>query len=75
MSGNPYGHAVTVVDVAENEKGERIFLIAQSYMPAQEIHVLVNENNSAVSPWYYFKDEIQLETPEWTFDWTDLRQF
>ena len=75
MSGKPYGHAVTVVDAAENEAGDQIFMIAQSYMPAQEIHVLVNENDASVSPWYFFKQGNRLETPEWTFDWSDLRKF
>ena len=34
-----------------------------------------NENNSSISPWYQFKSGKQLETPEWTFDWSDLRKF
>ena len=44
---NTYGHAVMVVDMAQNAKGEKIFLIAQSYMPAQEIHVLKNPENES----------------------------
>jgi hypothetical protein len=40
--GARYGHAVLVLDVAQNEQGERRFLIAQSYMPAQSVHVLLN---------------------------------
>ena len=32
----PWGHAALVLDVAEDETGRRVFLLAQSYMPAQE---------------------------------------
>jgi hypothetical protein len=36
------GHAAIVIDVAKNNKGKKIYLLAQSYMPAQDIHVLNN---------------------------------
>jgi hypothetical protein len=40
QGGHP-GHGVMVVDVAIDPKtGKKIYLLAQSYMPAQEIHVL-----------------------------------
>lgn len=72
----PYGHAVTVMDMACNPKtGDTIFLLAQSYMPAQNIHILKNPEHSGLSPWYskHFKGD--LETPEWTFTADDLKQF
>lgn len=71
---NPYGHAVMVMDVAKNKKGERIFILAQSYMPAQEIHVLKNPNSSTLNPWYEAK-EGEIETPEWTFGSGDLKSW
>jgi len=74
QQGNPYGHAVIVVDVAQNAAGEKIFMIAQSYMPAQETQVLVNKQNTKLSPWYVAKKGT-LNTPEWTFESTDLRRF
>ncbi|MBA3971166.1 MAG: DUF4846 domain-containing protein [Bacteroidetes bacterium] len=62
------GHAVLVIDVCVNEKtGEKLFLIQQSYMPAQDIHILKNLNNAAISPWYSVNFEGELETPEWSF--------
>jgi hypothetical protein len=72
--GHP-GHAVIVLDVAENPKsGERRFLLAQSYMPAQEIHVL--RNPAGESPWYAVPGTgEQLDTPEWTFEREQLRRF
>jgi len=74
QSGNPYGHAVTVVDVAADQQGKRIFLLAQSYMPAQETHILINPNDADLSPWFVAK-EGALVTPEWRFDAGDLRRF
>jgi hypothetical protein len=75
-SRQPYGHAVIVMDVAENKQsGERIFLIAQSYMPAQDVHILVNPQNALLSPWYSVRFDEKLYTPEWTFEKKHLKKF
>lgn len=75
QTGNPYGHAVIVIDMAENpDSGEKVYMLAQSYMPAQDIHVLVNRNNARISPWYILEDTT-IETPEWTFYPGDLKRF
>ena len=44
------GHAVIVMDMATNSAGKKIYLLAQSYMPAQDIHVLVNPSDEHSSP-------------------------
>ena len=72
VGGSP-GHAVIVVDVAENESGEKIFILAQSYMPAQDIHVLINASDNANSPWYNYPLGETLQTPEWTFNKINLK--
>jgi len=70
------GHAVLIVDMCENKKtGEKLFLIQQSYMPAQEIHVLKNFNNDNLSPWYSINYGDELKTPEWTFSEASLMRF
>lgn len=70
------GHAVMVVDMAENKKnGKKVFLLAQSFMPAQDIHVLKNPNDAGLSPWYDLDFGRTLQTPEWRFNDTDLRYF
>lgn len=48
--GSP-GHAVIVVDLLELEDsyGGKRFMLAQSYMPAQEIEILKNKDGS---PWF-----------------------
>lgn len=77
IQGGSPGHAVLVVDVAEHKStDDKIFLLAQSYMPAQDIHVLKNKSNKMISPWYAVNEiEEKLHTPEWTFKRSDLRSF
>ena len=75
QKGRPYGHAITVMDMAINEKGEKIFMLSQSYMPAQDIHILNNPSNKNISPWYKINSTAQVYTPEWTFNWNDLKRF
>jgi len=75
QTGNPYGHAVMVVDMVEEKStGKKKYLLAQSYMPAQEIQILLNPNNAEASPWYELQNET-IRTPEWTFSPGDLRRF
>lgn len=75
IQGGSPGHAVIVVDVAINlESGDKVFLLAQSYMPAQSIHILKNPNDEKLSPWFSINGKT-LVTPEWTFDISDLMRF
>lgn len=68
IKGGFPGHAVIVMDVAEHrENEERVFLLAQSYMPAQDIHILRNPNDEGLSPWYSLEGARSLVTPEWEF--------
>ena len=67
------GHAVIVLDVAVAPDGQRAFLLGQSYMPAQEIHVLKNPRDPAMSPWYVAPFSGSLVTPEWVFEAGELR--
>jgi Domain of unknown function (4846) len=76
IKGGFPGHAVIVVDVAIHKQSKKkIFLLAQSYMPAQEIQILKNNNNTALSPWYSVDFEGDLETPEWTFSKAEFKKF
>jgi len=76
IHGGSPGHAVIVVDMAFNPKtGKKMFMLAQSYMPAQEIQILKNSNNANLSPWYPLDFGQTLETPEWDFTSADLKRF
>lgn len=75
VQGGFPGHAVTVMAVAKNIKGEIIFLLSQGYMPAQDIHILKNPVNSQLSPWYSLEDIYPLYTPEWQFEEGSLKRW
>ncbi|UPZ36016.1 DUF4846 domain-containing protein [Sphingobacterium sp. PCS056] len=67
QKGNPIGHAIVVVDMVVNPKtGQKLVLMAQSYMPAQELQIINNPINKSISPWYALSDEV-IRTPEWKF--------
>ena len=74
IQGGFPGHAVLVVDVAEDAAGRRAVLLAQSYMPAQDIHVLRNPG-APQSPWYVIDGDGPLATPEWRFPPGSLGRF
>lgn len=76
IKGGFPGHAVLVVDMAENAAtGEKRFLLAQSYMPAQDIHILKNPAAADGNPWYAAPITWPLATPEWTFDKGSLKRW
>lgn len=76
IQGGFPGHAIIVVDMAvHSQTGKKLFLVAQSYMPAQDMHILNNPADGQLSPWYALDFGDILETPEWTFYKNDLRRF
>ncbi|MBN1917121.1 MAG: DUF4846 domain-containing protein [Verrucomicrobia bacterium] len=76
IKGGFPGHAVIVVDMAvDADSARKVFLLAQSYMPAQDIHILRNPANPDSNPWYPLDFGDQLITPEWTFSAGELRRF
>jgi len=78
IQGGYPGHAVLVLDVAVGRDGRRWLLLGQSYMPAQQFHVLRNPSSSS-SPWYdaaALRSAPGLKTPEWRpFVAHDVRRF
>jgi hypothetical protein len=76
VQGGRPGHAVLVVDAAVHRaSGRKRFLLVQSYMPAQDVHVLKNPSDPAGGPWYDADFGDALRTPEWTFGRGDLKRF
>lgn len=66
IKGGSPGHAELVMDVAKDKQGNKIYLLAQSYMPAQQMQILANPKNRQFSPWYEAKGST-IFTPEWDF--------
>ncbi|WP_242973341.1 DUF4846 domain-containing protein [Clostridium thermosuccinogenes] len=76
LKGEDPGHCVIVLDMAENkDTGEKIFIVAQSYMPAQDIHILKNPAEDEGNPWYSLDFGETLITPEWKFTKDQLVRF
>ena len=69
------GHAVIVMDVAKNAEGKKMYMLAQSYTPAQDIHILQNPMNEEASPWYEVDENKVIQTPEYTFYQSELRRW
>ena len=82
IHGGSPGHAVLVLDVAvQPATGQRYLLLAQSYMPAQDIHVLQNIYADAPAlrnqAWFAVPgpEAGRFGTPEWSFDAEELARF
>jgi murein L,D-transpeptidase YafK len=76
IQGGFPGHAVLVVDMAENpQTRDKVFLLCQGFMPAQDIHILRNLKESSLGPWFRTNFGDTLFTPEWNFTAGDLKKF
>lgn len=75
IKGGSPGHAIIIVDMVENSQGEKLFLLAQSYMPAQQTQILINPMDPNISPWFSLKGKDKLITPQWSFDLDKLKRF
>lgn len=75
IKGGSPGHCVMIVDIAQNSKGKKCFLLAQGYMPAQEFHILKNIKHKN-NPWYYEEEIVYpFKTPEYTFQDGELKHW
>lgn len=72
VQGGGPGHAVVLLDVAQDGAGRRVALIGQGFMPAQSLQVLRDTDGDA----WFSLDGAQVQTPFWAaFAWDDLRRF
>jgi hypothetical protein len=70
LGGSP-GHAVLVLDMAVNTAGERVALLGQGFIPAQDFHIL---SPGPDGPWFSLEAE-EVATPFWKpFPWSSLRR-
>lgn len=75
VGGHP-GHAMIVVDMAISNNGDKAILVAQSYMPAQDIHVVTNPLEKQHSPWYIINDTTwEFKFPEAYFTAEQIKRF
>lgn len=75
LQGGSPGHCVLVVDMAMDSQGNKCYLLAQGYMPAQDFHVIKNPLHPE-NPWYYASEiSFPLNTPAWQFEEGSLFRF
>lgn len=73
--GSP-GHVVIIVGRAKNSSGERVYLLAQGYTPAQSIHVITNPFEGGLNPWYRLSvSQSSVSTARYTFGQTNIRSY
>ena len=61
IKGGTPGHAIIVIDVAENpDTHNKAFVVAESYMPAQDIHILKNLDRNNI-PWFFVNDFLEMQ--------------
>lgn len=75
VRGGSPGHAMLVLDVARHADGRHAFLLGQSYMPAQDFHVVRNPASASGDAWFIMDAGEQLVTPEWTFEWGERKRW
>ncbi len=71
IQGGSPSHAIIVLDVAHDERNRPAVLLAQSFMPAQSIHVLRNPSGGN---WFVLSPGADIVTPDWRFLPGDLRR-
>lgn len=75
VQGGFPGHAMLVMDMAVNNKGAKIFMLAQGYMPAQDMHVVNNPVSTTLNPWYEVNNADTIITPGWRFTRSHLKKW
>ena len=74
IKGGSPGHVELVTDMAIDKHGNKIYMLAQGYMPSQQMQLLANPMNLSISPWYELKSGA-IRTPECVFNSDQFMRF
>jgi hypothetical protein len=73
IHGGSPGHVMLIIDMAvDSRSGRKVYLLAQGYMPAQDIHIVRDLYDGQLNPWYP-DDGRTVDTPEYTFYAGEMR--
>lgn len=76
IKGGAPGHAEIVVDMAVHAvTGQKIFMLAEGYMPAQDAHIVLNTSEPSLGPWYRVTTGNSIVTPTWIFTRRQLKKW
>lgn len=59
--GHKYGHAIFVIDVVQNKKGEKMVMLAEGNTPACDIHLIRNFRNWRNPAWFKWNDNAEVQ--------------
>ena len=70
-------HVVMITDEAVNEKGEKCYLIGQSFIPAVCYHIVANVNGDEADPWFTQEqlDQDSFDVGPYRFKKKDIRRW
>lgn len=75
IQGTDQEHCIMVIDMVQNDKGEKAYLLGQGFNPAQEFHIIRNPAHDN-DPWYYESEIVfPFHTPQWTFQEGTLKRW
>jgi hypothetical protein len=72
VKGGSPGHCFIIVDETINDKGQKVYKLAESYMPAQTIYILKNPEDE--TPWHLLSKD-RITTASYDFRTFSLRKF
>lgn len=70
-------HVVLIADMAVNDKGEKVYLIGQSFIPAVCFHIVSTERDGEVTPWFTQEQLSQesFKVSRFSFEKKDIRRW
>ena len=67
VKGGSPGHCFIIINEGEDDEGNRYFMLAESYFPAQSIYILRNEASPELGPWHRLKEGEPIYTASYDF--------
>lgn len=74
IHGGSPGHAMIVIDAVQNPKDstDKTLVVAEGYMPAQDMHIVLNNRGDENTPWWSTLTMLQDGAIAFTTYWFDI---
>lgn len=67
VKGGSPGHCFIIINEGEDADGNKYFMLAEGYSPAQSIYILKNEASPELGPWHMLKEGEPVYTASYDF--------